>query len=313
MSSELQGTSTGDRDSDPEVPSGHELHDSDAEGELNAVWAFHRITNETIIAALTDRVYRHLNAVIKLDKRSLTDDEYNQRANDLALLEARQYAKKRDRCGTSNASLTSSRSRASTDSVAINRWEGKRPTVMRSPETGSPAPRTQNMASQATTIPTESTSQESGPRSLVRPPPANWGERVRLQRARNGDLNTNGSTSIPDQEVIFQESCPYDMRARSPLAGDHDAQTTDAVVKEESVQPPVHRTPRPLGEAANPMKRTRFIGNTSIIPMSQQYYPGRLNRDCDTLLGSRYVDNQEGESEHDEEPWAAPQASGRPE
>ena len=110
MSSELQGTSAGSPESDPGdgVASGEELHDS-ADDRLDPVWAVNGITNGTIIAALNERVYRHLNAALALDEENhLNNEEYVQMAKNLALLEAWRYTRKKAQWGTSQVSITSS-------------------------------------------------------------------------------------------------------------------------------------------------------------------------------------------------------------
>jgi hypothetical protein len=149
----------------------------------------------------------------------------------------------------------------------------------------------QNMA----TVITESTSQESGLfRPAKRPPPSDWGDRLRLQRARNGALLANRTTEIPDQEVVFQGSCPYDMRERSPPPGGGVNPTTGSVVKQGSL----HSTQRGDKLVTIRTRRAQFISNTSITPMSQQHYPGRLNPNCDPLIGPRFVTITEEEHEN---------------
>jgi len=275
------------------VVSGDELHDSDADDALDAIWAVNEITNIAIITALNERVFRHLDVALALDKeKNLTNAEYTRMAQNLATLEARRYVKKRATRGTSNVSITSSRSRASAGQPRSDKQEGKRPSFgstpsrQASPEIGSIPSDDGNTTSRVIpSVPTESTSQESGHRSTVmRPPPSNWGERVCLQRARNGALSTIGVTSIPDQEVIFQDSCPYDMRARSPQDGEQDVPTAGPAVKQDSQSLSAPSITRPT---LTQTKRARFTGHTAVSPMSQQHYPGRLNPDNDPLTGPR--------------------------
>jgi len=266
---------------DPEViVSGDELHDSDAEDILDSIWAVNHITKPAIITALNERVFRHLDAALALDKaKNPTGAEYTRMAQDLAMLEARRYTRKRATRGTSDVSITSSRSRASAGLSTTSDKKGKRPSLSAtSPSRASPEIVIPN-------APTESTSQESGHQSaVIRPPPANWGERVRLQRARNGALSTIGISNIPDQEVIFQDSCPYDMRSRSPQDEDHGKRAAETTIKQESHRLSVPSTTRPEVALA---KRARFTGHTAVSPMSQQHYQGRLNPESDPLIGSR--------------------------
>ena len=152
------------------------------------------------------------------------------------------------------------------------------------------APLTEVPHKKATTVVTESTSQESGHHQTVRrPPPSNWGERVRLQRARNGALHNNGTTEILDQQVIFQDSCPYDMRERSPPPEGYGNCDADSAVKQESSPSADYPTPKRDSLVTIRARHTHFVGNTSITPMSQQYYPGRLNANYDPLTGPRFT------------------------
>jgi hypothetical protein len=322
MSLELQGTSVGAQESDPEegVASGNKLHDLEADDALDSIWAVNEITNQSIIAALNERVYRHLNAALALDDEKNPDQkEYIRMAQTLAMLEARRYARKKLQRGTSDASITSSRSRTSAGPTT-DRQKGKRPLrpppVSRavSPEAG-PAPSSSEAVPLpvATTTITESTSQESGHHStVIRPPPANWGDRVRLQRARNGALTAIGTTTIPDQDVIFQDSCPYDMRIRSPLGPEPGTLLADPAIKQESPRPSVPPVLIGARGVTTRTKRTRFIGNTSITPMSQQHYPGRLNLDSDPLLGPRHATEFGSESGQESERSVVPRGVGRP-
>jgi hypothetical protein len=75
-------------------------------------------------------------------------------------------------------------------------------------------------------------------------------------------------------------------------------------VKRESVKPTLHPEPKTASliehHDRHVTKRAHFIGNTSITPMSQQFYPGRLSQGADPLLGPRFVDQQHKEIENED-------------
>lgn len=100
-----------------------------------------------------------------------------------------------------------------------------------------------------------------------------------------------GHTDLPDRGVTFVGHVPYDARLQQAVP-DIRITTTEPVVKEELEHRPTQIT----------LRCSRLIGNTSITPLSQQTYPGRLNPAYDPLLGQRPVDNNTGRDEQRDEP-----------
>ena len=221
----------------------------------------------------------------------------------LALIEAERYVRKREARGTSSVSVTSS---VPYQQLAAYDRKGKRPMVASGSETKtsvkeSMAPPTEVPQPGPTTVITVSTSQESGHfQPMNRPPPANWGERVRLQRARLGELKSNGYSNIPDQGVMFMDSCLYDMRERSPPPTNRSRDVAEPTVKDETSSFILHNHPEVGNLVTTCARHTHFIGNTSITPMSQQHYPGRLNNEYDPLIGPRFETIEEGSEYEDD-------------
>jgi hypothetical protein len=96
MSLAFVGESSQDLRSEPESPIDQDLPESDIDTSLAMVWATLKITKPTIIAALKERVIRHLdNALERNQDVNPTTAEYNEMARDMATCEGTCYIEKR--------------------------------------------------------------------------------------------------------------------------------------------------------------------------------------------------------------------------
>ena len=252
VSSELQRMIADNPSSDSKggIASGEEVDDTDPE-DLETIWVTHGIAKTAIKTVLSERVHRHVREELQRNKKlNPTPLQRTQMVQNLAIVEAQRYAVKQEKRGSSTASITSTLSHY-TYSPKVDTPDKERPMVASRPNSRasqreSVAPPTEVPQRRTATAITESTSQESGHfRPIRRPPPSNWRERVRLQRARNGALSAIGTS-----EGYL----------------DH---TTESVVKQESS----HSTRRGDELITLRTRRTQVVGNTPITPMSQQHYP----------------------------------------
>jgi hypothetical protein len=316
MSSELleyPQNMTEDSANESSVHTGEELDDSDVETTLEAVIASHNISKRSIIDALKERTLR-----LK-EGGPISDHEYIRIAREVANYEAGRYAAKRLLRGSRTPSITSSHGTAIMHAKAFVAI-GKR----KEPELGfdndhyrsagpssSQQSKTEVVPPETKTVPTESMSMDEDQRApFYKPPPADWRDRVNSQRARNHSQKEMGWTLIPDQGVVFDGHIPYDAWARDAQAPGGDKET-NTEVKRESVKPTLHPEPKTASliepHDRHVTKRAHFIGNTSITPMSQQFYPGRLSQGADLLLGPRFVDQQHKEIENKDRGPGPPQ------
>jgi hypothetical protein len=323
MSSELleyPQNMTEDSANESSVHTGEELDDSDVETTLEAVIASHNISKRSIIDALKERTRRHVDDALRLKEGGpISDHEYIRIAREVANYEAGRYAAKRLLRGSRTLSITSSHGMAIMHAKAFVAI-GKR----KEPELGfdndhyrsagpssSQQSKTEVVPPETKTVPTESTSMDEDQRApFYKPPPADWRDRVNSQRARNHSQKEMGWTLIPDQGVVFDGHIPYDAWARDAQAPGGDKET-NTEVKRESVKPTLHPEPKTASliepHDRHVTKRAHFIGNTSITPMSQQFYPGRLSQGADPLLGPRFVDQQHKEIENEDRGPGPPQ------
>jgi hypothetical protein len=285
MSSELSNASSQALGTGYEggVPSGEELTDTEFDTALDVIWAVNHITNRTIKDALNERVRRHLDQALLLNGQGQPSaHEYKQMAQNLAVSEAVRYTEKRRNRGRGTVSVSSSNNESSRPPTP-NRNEARHQVVMLTPlrentsgaeivppSRGTPTRRADRSE------PTNSTSQESGHRPpFVRPPPANWKERVEAQRDRNHALLLGEDTDIPDQGVTFIDGYPYDARAMQD----------NSEVKQEADSP---TNPQGSGMTGIQLSLPRSelpIEYRLTTPLAQTHYPGRLNPRSDPLLG----------------------------
>jgi hypothetical protein len=253
---------------------------SGVDRELTNVFIGLDITEGDILDALKERVIRHYNKAIEtIGEGFPSPEDYLRRITALATWEGKRYVKKRSTRKSGKASITSSRSGMHSGRTSSSVSEKGNPILPGRPATRQP-PTEQGSAVEivppegATVAPSMSTSVTDEQKPFQRPAPSGWADRVNAQRARNDFRRSGEHTSIPDQGIVFQGHIPYDAWATRirPVAALE-------TVKEESVQPTMRAATR----------RAHFLGNTSITPMSQQYYPGRINPTTDPLLGSRIV------------------------
>jgi hypothetical protein len=169
MSSEQRMTASSPApDSEARVISREEADESDLEG-LSSIWATHEISKPAIIAVLTERVHRHVQAEVKLNKElDPSLERYARMVRHMAIIEATWYARKQERRGTSSVSITSSISYHSYASkVEIEDKEGRQPLVesrpsSRTSQKESEVPPMEVPRQKTTTVITDSLTQEHG-------------------------------------------------------------------------------------------------------------------------------------------------------
>ena len=176
MSSELQANMSRERSSNHsrDPSSEDETTDSDIERALDAIWGMNNITNEKTMAALTSRVRRRLDQALQLDgDRNPTFKEYIKMAKRVATLQARRHvAKQRERGRDTVSVSTGSIHTPSRDPTPDGRDRKRRVDPL-----GSPRIEPSKTEIVGPSGPTDSTSQESGPRpQFTLPPTAGWGK-----------------------------------------------------------------------------------------------------------------------------------------
>lgn len=303
---------SGDSDNESSVHTGEELDDSDSETTMEAILASYNISKRPIIDALKERTLRHVDSALKLrGEGPVSDQEYIKIAREVMNYEAKRYVAKRLLHGPRTASMASSHESAILHARAF-RSKGKAKELDietsnardgRNGSNRSQESKVEIVPPGPKTAPTISTSMDGDHRApYYKPPPADWRDRVNSQRARNQTQREVGWTSIPDQGVVFDGHIPYDAWAKPWTAYDAGRdKDADTAVKRESEQPILNPESRTTGLAAThgrpATRHAHFIGNTSITPMSQQFYPGRLSPGVDPLLGPRVVDHQYEDTE----------------
>jgi hypothetical protein len=303
--------SSEDSPSESSIHTGEELDDLNVKPVLEATIASYNISRRTIVDTLKERAQQHVDNALKLKEGGpISDQEYIRIAREVVNYEVKHYVVKKHLHTQRSESMVSSHDTAIMHSKAF-RVTGKQ----KEPEIGqldtqqgragpssSQLSRTEIILPETKTAPTVSTSMDEDHRApFHKPPPANWRDRVHAQWARNQAQRETGQSLISDQGVVFDGHILYDAWTipwdTPDTGGDKEVDTT---VKRELEHSTLTES-KTAGLSANynrhTAKHAHFIGNTSITPMSQQFYPGRLNPGADPLLGPRLMDHQDEDPE----------------